>query len=536
MATTDAAGMAVFDQYSNARPFFQSRPSWVDGQDQDRLAAYAFYDQIYWNAPESFKLIQRGEELNPIYIPSGQQIVDTVDRYMANSLSFIVDPNFGMDAERLNAQNAINSLVKRERFYSRFNSNKRDGMIRGDWLFHLYADPQLPQGSRLSIFALDPSKFFPIYFDSTRDYEKLVGCHLVEYVQDANGKPAIYRLTYRKTTGQPGPSTITVEEGLFDLDKWQLSDAVPTTVIRPPEVLPAPINQIPVYHIQNEQESGTIWGSSELRGLERIITAVNQSITDEDLALSLEALGVYATDAGSPVDEDTGQTVAWNIGPGRVIEIPEGSKFTRVNGITTVAPYQEHLKYLHNQLDQSKGISAVAKGEVDVKVAESGIALTLELAPLLTRAEKKEQIVTDVLNNMLFDLKAWFQAYEGMSFGEAIWQPVYGDKIPVNRKQKFDEIMALAQATPTIVSMEWIWNELNKLGFEIKNPTDLMSQILGNKEMIGKVEADALGMSMDAQIAAQGGTPPSTGGGGSGGAGATTVPSGNGGSNAPSKL
>jgi hypothetical protein len=58
-------------------------------------------------------------------------------------------------------------------------------------------------------------------------------------------------------------------------------------VVQPLRTLPQPIDQLPIYWIQNRQQTGTPYGSSELRGLERVILALNQTISDEEMALAL---------------------------------------------------------------------------------------------------------------------------------------------------------------------------------------------------------------------------------------------------------
>lgn len=496
---TSGGGLAVFDQWSNSKPLVSGGPSWIDGADRERINAYSLYEQIYWTIPEAFKLLQRGNDEDPIYIPAGRQIVDTVHRYLAPALNIVPDQNFGTPAEQALALEVITNLVRRERFYSRFSTAKREGIFRGDWFMHLYADPARPEGSRISIFFVDPAAVFPIYNEENVD--EVIGYHLAEYIEMESGDPRIRRLTYRKATKQGGPSPITVEEGLFKLDEWSQPEANPDQVLRTVSQLPPEITQLPIYHIQNSQMTGAVWGNSELRGLERLLAAINQGITDEELTLALEGLGCYVTDAGTPVDETTGQPTAWNLGPARVVEIPPDTKFERVTGVASVSPFQEHLDYLHKQLDGTAAIPAVAKGSVNVDVAESGIALVLELGPLLAHVGEKELIVTDVLTNMLYDLKGWLIAYEGINLGEAALIPTYGDKIPVNRKQKFDELMSLFDKG--LASGEYTRTELRKIGYDLPDETKMQQQILQETQDKARITADAMGARLDEELQTQ---------------------------------
>lgn len=495
-------GPIEVSQYSTSEPMLRGYPAWIaDPLEQKRIATYALMEAIYWDVPDTFKLVQRGSDADPIYVPVGRQIVEVLHRYLAPGLRIIPDMNYGTDSERALAVQVMEDLVRRERFYSKFNSNKRYGIIRGDWLWHIYADPERPEGSRLSIFELDPASYFPIY--NPENVDEIIGCHIVEQTMSDDGQKAlIRRLTYRKTTEKGGPSPISVSDMIFEVDDWggpmMDQDPNPVTVIRNEEVLPSPIDQLPVYHVQNFQEPGTIYGSSEMRGLERLIAAINQGISDEELSLVLDGLGVWTTNSGTPVD-DNGEEKPWGLGPGGVVELPtgEGIFFNRVSGVTNVTPFQEHLKFLIGQVDQTLGHSTVAKGRVDVQTAESGIAILLELGPLLARAGEGELTITDVHTNMLYDLRRWFVAYEGGALGglENIrWLPTYGPKIPINIKQVFDEAMTLL--TNGVVSRRWVRRKLITVGYEFDDDDVLEKEIAAEKQ----VELDFAGARLDQEI------------------------------------
>lgn len=490
------------NQYSTAVPLIRGYPAWVgDELEAQRIAAYGLYESIYWNYPDSFKLLQRGSDASPIYIPTGKQVVETINRYTAPGLIVIPDPLYGTPQEQLLATQVWNDLAARERFYSKFGSNKRYGIMRGDWLWHLYADPTKPEGSRISIFPLDPASYFPIY--NPENVDEIIGCHIVEQILSDDGKKVyIRRLTYRKATGIGGPSPITVSDMTFETDEWGgpgLEEGAPIVVNRAEETLPNPIDQLPVYLCQNFLEPGALYGSSEMRGMERLLAAVNQGITDEELSLVLDGLGVYTTNAGVPIDEATGEEKPWNLGPGGVVELPTGEDiyFKRVSGTTNVTPFQDHLKFLLEQIDLSSGTPAVAKGRVDVASAESGIALLLELAPILTRSEEKELTITDVHRNMLFDLRRWFQAYEGGALGglENIrWMPTYGPKVPANTEKELDGALKLHEAK--VVSARWVRRKLTKVGFVFEPDDVLEAEILAEAQ----VTADVTGARADAEV------------------------------------
>lgn len=462
----------IQDQWSSAGRLLGNLPNWVeDEEERRRIGAYALYEAIYWCVPNTFRLAARGTEDNPIYVPAGKVIVETINRFLCPSMQVVTDPDFGDTQQQTASTQVLTDLLRREAFYSKFNTNKRYGLMRGDWMFHVYANPDKDAGSRVSIMAVDPASVFAIH--NPDNIDEVIGYHIAEQFKDNDGQTLIRRLTYIKESGQGGPSTIIMEDALFEVENWggpgQDQDKVKLKrVLTPPTPLPSPIDDLPVYHIPNFDQPGSIWGSSEMRGLERLIAALNQSISDEDLALALEGLGVYWTDAGTPINEE-GEEVAWSITPGKMLEIPDAKKVERLSGISSVSPYQDHLSYLEKWINDATGSSDIARGRVDVQVAESGVALALELAPLLARAIEKEQIVTDKLTQMWFNVPKWLVAYEGTVMRPLMettrWIPTYGDRLPRNRDKEIDELLKLA-AVPQLIPMSYVRKRLRELGYD----------------------------------------------------------------------
>lgn len=490
-----------FDQWSTAKPLMSGFQAWAPEEDRQRIAAYALYEQIYWNVPESFKLMQRGSDAQPIYVPAGRVIVETLNRYLAPSMQVMPDPAFGDPTQQALAVQVWTDLVRRERVYSKFNANKRYGVMRGDWAWQILAEPSKEAGSRVSIMPIDPASLFPIYNPDTLD---IIGWHVVDQIRDDDGKYRISRLTYRKATGVGGPSPITMSHIIFETDAWGgpgMEEKAVRTVTNE-FTLPNPIDDLPIYIIPNFDEPGATWGSSEMRGLETLLAAVNQSISDEELTLAMDGLGVYSTNAGAPQDPDTGEDLPWNLGPAKVVEVPAEAFFNRISGVGSVQPYQDHLKYLHEQLDLGSSTPAVAKGIVDVSVAESGVARIMQFAPIIAKATEKENVITDVFTNLLFNVPKWLVAYEGSIMNSLMevtrWMPVYGDKIPPNKKEQFDEILALqAQG---LIPNEVAWGMLRKIGYELPEDTEMAEALLNQQSNAAKIEADALGNRLDQEI------------------------------------
>lgn len=453
----------TFTPYSTSAELFGARPNWIgDPLDQERILSYQTYEQIYWGVPDIFKVSIRGSNTLPIYVPSARTIINTTLRYVAPAFGVqLSDSSTGkVTTDSTAATMFVRDFMKRERFLSKFTGNRRYGLIRGDAIWHLTADDTKPIGRRLSLTALDPGMYFPI--TDEEDVDRVIGCHLVEYLTTADG-PRIRRLTYRKVPRSDGFNSITVEEGIFEVDKWGQPDARAETVISAPVTLPDSITSLPVYHFKNFEEPGNPFGSSEIRGLERLMSGVNQVISDESLALALAGIGVYATDASQPVDPKTKLPVPWRLSPGSVVH-HDGTSFSRVQGVGSVTPYGDHYDRLWTALKNAASVPDVAIGNVDVSVAQSGVALALQLGPMLSKAQEKNDLISDVHANLFYDLvNMWVPAYEETTFAPLSVDCVMGDAVPVDRQARLAELDSMLDRG--VIDTSYYRQEASKLGY-----------------------------------------------------------------------
>jgi hypothetical protein len=163
--------MSDFTPYSTI-PWLGPLPGWVPEEDQQRIAAYGKYDEIYWNDPRQFSLrVLEGEE--PLYIPNARTIVDTTSHYLLKGL------NISCDETDTKLKEALKAFLDRELFYPRFHTAKHKGVALGDFVLHLTADPAKAEGTRISLTSVDPGRVFPIWHDDIPD--KMIGCHVVDF-------------------------------------------------------------------------------------------------------------------------------------------------------------------------------------------------------------------------------------------------------------------------------------------------------------------------------------------------------------------
>lgn len=484
-----------FTPYATGRALFGAKPAHVaEVLDQERLQSYDLYERMYWNVPETYAVTMRGTNSNPLYIPSARTIVDTSNRYTAPDFAVLLSNRAGgVDSSDVIAcRMAISDLFARERFRAKFLGAKRYGQIQGDWIWHLTADETKPVGQRLSLVTLDPSMYFPQFDENNQD--KLVAVILAEVVQRGSDSK-VHRVTYRKVPGSgENLGSVTVDEGIYAIDAWESLDDQPEEVIKAVTTLPEPITAIPVYHTKNFEEPGNVFGSSELRGLETIMSAVNQTMSDEELALALAGIGTYVTDAPHPVDPTTKLKVPWRMGPGVVNHVPQGHKMERVQGVGSVVPYGDHYERLWQSLQWAAASPDIAIGSVDVKIAESGIALALQMSPILAKSAEKDDLIQATHDQMFYDIiNMWYPAYEETTFNEVLAIATVGDKLPVDRAARFAELNDMLDRK--VIDTEYYRTEAAKLGYVF--PPDMGKRVAADPAL---KTADPLGDRVNAEL------------------------------------
>jgi hypothetical protein len=494
--------------YESIRPFFGTADSNLAASlaDQDRIQAYDAYEGIYDNNPETFKLVRRGEDDKPMYIPSAKKIVEATNRFLAVGWDFVIKSNSAT------AKEFLDTLFRRERVYTKFSYQRRYGLIRGDAIWHFIADKNKAPGQRMTIQEVKPHHYFPIMNDDNPD--QLDGVHLCNVVKDYRDKTKqlARRQTYRKLRNDLGIVTgIESSLGLYEVGKWddrnlEAGDVVKVKTLIEPFIIPN-VMAIPVYHIPNGYYGVSAFGASQLKGIESVIAGVNQALSDEHLTLVMQGLGMYVTNAGPPVD-DAGQPTTYEIGPARVQEIPVDGKFERVSGVTSVAPMIEHMNFSLQEAQLGNGIPDIAAGKVDVAVAESGISLKLQLAPILAQNKEKEVDMLGTYDQMIYDLVTyWLPEFE--DFDEAFESQIsfkVDDPMPINRQAEIDEVIKLvvppSPGIPALITLEMAIERLKRLGIDY--PAGALEKLVEDAEKARTVSAvDETARRMQAELDAR---------------------------------
>jgi hypothetical protein len=512
------------------KPFSDLLPD-AANEDKLRLRAYDTYDEMYSNNPTVFEKVMSVDSENALFrrlSPVARSIVEGTNRYLARDLAWVAiqtspgtstEPGQG-SAETGGEGAALfmqtwKAIQDREEFGAKFLSLKRWMLIRGDALIHVTADPSKAEMQRISITELDPSTYFPI--PDPTNAERVTGCYIVNVIKNDEDEDIVARLEYQRVLTPERAAELqgSTVGGIYtrltfwEKDKWDARNipeadlaavGAPARLSGPSfatllagQMLPTDIQAIPVYHLRNKRMGGKLFGLSELQGLETLIVGVNQTITDEELAVALQGLGFYWTDSGN-VKDANGNDADWVIAPATVAQVEEGKQFGRVQGINSVTPSQEHAKLLKAEMQETSGTPRIAMGGMDAANPASGVALSIEMAPMVAKNEEKEEEIAAKLRQFGYDMvTGWLPAYEGIADTGVRLEPTFSDPIPVNREAVMAEIVGLV--TAKIISTGYARVLIKeRLGFQVPEGEDAA--------LAGEAQAamDLQGARMDAEV------------------------------------
>lgn len=511
--------------YSTAVALKRPAPTYVNPKAADdlmRIQSYWTYDDVIYNVPEAFAEILRADTdvKGRRYIPFAKAVLEGTNRYLGQGLTItygIPASSSAQPEQQAELAEWVGALFTREGFIVKFGETKRTMLRRGDSFLQISADTSKPEGTRLRITLLDGAQYFRIPMGT--DSERIAGCYIVTLLTSPDGQTIIaQRERYQRILNEadvaavPGSAIggIYYKIDFFEAGKWDdrfplskddLVGAPPpnwitwsewhTTLAFAGFMLPKEIQSIPVYHFKNSNSAP--FGYSLLQGLETVFAGITQGMTDEDMAIALAGIGVYWTDSGTPRDA-AGNEIDWEIAPASVMELQQGRKFGRVEGVTSVEPLQDHVNSLKDSALESTGTPDIAVGKVDVQVAESGVALAIKMAPVIAGNREREDGMSAVLTQMLFDLlNGWAPAYEKRPPIEGLFtiNVSFGDAMPIDRAGFIAEVVALIAAK--IIDAQFAQEYLaDKLGFQF--PADLLARMATAEAAVLDAQAGRLGL------------------------------------------
>jgi len=449
--------------YASAMPYVQPEnvEKWVSSEyDQQRLAAYNLYDDLYENSPSVLNMMIRGTNEDPKLLPTAKRLVNTMARYVGRGWGYTVsmppeliqpgDDQPTQDeliAANLAAVQAMDNLFVRENLLAEFEAGIRPWLRRGDWVWYISADPEKEQGSRISVEPIDPRTYFPV-MDDPNDLGRVTGCRIVEQITlEGEDETFVKVQEWLKPSsdsydlGETG-EYISYSNVVYELEGWDTEEAK-IKEVRQDAIALDGITQLPLYLIQNNKETANPFGHSDLAGVENVLVGINQAASDQDEALAMAGQGMYVTDSGAPIDPVTKRAVAWILGAKRVIQVGQGKKFERIEGVKSIEPSKTHIEMMEERAYGTVGVNDVALGTTQGQF--SGVALGIKMSPAFDEADAKDRAINGVWNHILYDLRQWFSQYESVNMDGIVFRSATDPslRMPFDRDARFQELLEL---------------------------------------------------------------------------------------------
>ncbi len=280
------------------------------------------------------------------------------------------------------------------------------------------------------------------------------------YVLSAEEAELLYQI-------EPKNKTATVVEVWTDRDFELYLDNMPL------EKKPNPYGFIPFIIYPNLREPKKFWGASDLTQVMESQRELNRAMSQLSRILEL---------SGNPIAvlENVEESEDIAVRPGAVWNIPEDAKaylldLLQGGGVNLHINYIDLLYRTLHDISESPR-SAFGGMERDL----SGVAMELELHPLLQKVRRKRLIRTTVYNRRNEMILRLLKKYRGLDFGHNHLRVVWGPVLPQDITRQVNNEQVLVQNG--IHSRRWAMDELG-----IRDPDSEFERWLEERETILKM-------------------------------------------------
>ncbi len=388
---------------SNNSPF---HPSALVRRDAERLHAYQelldFYHGVQWEARE-----RRGEKR--LTFNYARVFVEKVASYMMSGITFAVDPRQDTAEARASAVKAEAAL---HRVYDENNleqldlETEMDCAILGDAAYKVIWDPETRS---VRVTAPDIQG---IYTWCAPDDLSRVWRVASRYGLAGDVAQQLYGIK-PKGRGATVVEVWTARDFELWVDEVQI------------EKKPNSYGFIPFIIYPNLREPKKSWGMSDLVQIRETQCELNRAMSQLSRILEL---------SGNPIAvlENVEQSEDIAVSPGAVWNVPEDAKaylldLLQGGGVRLHIDYVNLLYRILHDLSESPR-AAFGGSERDL----SGVALEMELQPLLQKVRRKRVIRSAVYNRRNFLILKLLEKYEGVSFGDHHLSVVWGQVLPAD--------------------------------------------------------------------------------------------------------
>ena len=389
-------------------------------RDMDRISTYKelldFYHGIHWQGREKW-----GEKR--LTFSYAKIFIDKVTSYLMSGINFVVDAVDDSDEAKALARRAEQALY---RVYEENNleqldfDTEMDCSILGDACYKVIWDSQVKQ---VRVTAPDAQGIYAWWLgDDTSRVWRVAS----KYTLTQEEAELLYSVKTRA-------KTVTVIELWTDSEfEFYLDNALV-------EKKPNPYGFIPFVIYPNLREPKKFWGISDLPQIMEPQRELNRAMSQLSRILEL---------SGNPIAvlENVEESEDIAVKPGAVWNIPEDAKAYLLDLLQGggVSLHIDYINLLYRILHDISESPRAAFGGTDRDL--SGVALEIELHPLLQKVRRKRVIRTAVYNRRNALILKLLERYQGESFGDYRLRVVWGPVLPRDIAQLVSNEQSLVQA------------------------------------------------------------------------------------------
>ena len=370
--------------------------------DTDRLRGYQqlldFYHSVQWEGREKW-----GERR--LTFNYAKVVIDKVTSYLMSGINFAVDPVEDSDETRARARKAEEAL------YRVYEDNSLDQLdfeteidcaVLGDACYKIIWD-QEAKGVRVTAPDIQGIYAWRVGDDASRVWRVAS-----KYSLTADEIEILYQI-------RPKGKTANVVE-LWTANEFELW--LDTAQV---EKKPNPYGFIPFIIYPNLTEPKRFWGTSDLSQIMEPQREFNRAMSQLSRILEL---------SGNPIAvlENVEESEDIAIRPGAVWNVPEDARAYLLDLLQGggVRLHIDYINLLYRTLHDVSESPRAAFGGTERNL--SGVALEIELQPLLQKVRRKRVIRTSVYNRRSRIILRLLEKYQDENFGEnhlrVVWNPV----------------------------------------------------------------------------------------------------------------
>lgn len=379
-------------------------PAELKHRDADRLRGYRelldFYHGVHWEGRG-----WRGEKR--LTFNYAKVFIDKVTSYLMSGVTLAVDPVEDSDEARTKAQKAEKALyqVYKDNNLEQLDfETEVDCAILGDAGYKVIWDPEI-KSVRVTAPDIQGICAWWVGDDVSRVWRVTS-----KYDLSAEAVEALYG-------ARPKDKTATVVEVWTKRDFELWIDDIQV------EKKPNPYGFIPFIIYPNLREPKKFWGISDLQPIMEPQRELNRAVSQLSRILEL---------SGNPIAvlENVEESEDIAVRPGAVWNIPQDAKAYLLD-LLEGGGVQLHIDYinlLYRILHDVSESPRAAFGGTERDL--SGVALELELRPLLQKVRRKRLIRTAVYNQRNRLILKLLEKYQGENFGDNHLRVVWGPVLP----------------------------------------------------------------------------------------------------------